>query len=392
MNRNLMIGQSGGCTAVINQSLAGVIRAAQKSAKVDKIFGLKNGITGVLNRKYIDLTDLGAEDLNKLKATPSAALGSCRHKIDEKDTEIVLKEIMRKEVGYFLMIGGNDSAMTTARIGEAAEKKGYDLKVVAVPKTIDNDLPCMDQTPGYGSNARFIACATQEAGKDTESMKDVDPIKIIEVMGRNSGWLVAAAALGKKSAKDAPHLMCFPERAFDEKKFMDDVKKAYKKYGYCVIVISETIKDKNGVRLGERKDDGVVADSFGHKYVDSAAAILCRKIEQELGVRARYDKPGTISRMSMGYISKVDQKEAFMVGEAAVKFAVKGHTRIIVTIERVSNQPYKTKAGFVSVEEVSGVEKYLPDSFINKAGNFVTKRFMDYAAPLVGEMPDFFRF
>ncbi|MBU1863681.1 MAG: 6-phosphofructokinase [Candidatus Omnitrophica bacterium] len=387
---NLLVGQAGGCTAVINQSLVGIIETAKKSHAVEHVIGMRNGILGVLRETFFSLDTFDKKTLMLLKNTPSSALGSCRYKLKNKDYKAVLASLKKQNVHYLLLIGGNDTAQTCLQIAYYAREKGYPLSVVAVPKTIDNDLPCMDHTPGYGSAATFVACATQEAGKDTEAMKDVDPVKIIEVMGRNSGWLVAAAALGKRCEEDAPHLLYFPERPFDENRFLDDVKKVYDRIGYVVVVVSETIRDAQKSRIGAKKS-GIIADLFGHQYVEGTAVKLCQLVEKKLKLRARFDKPGTIQRMSMNYISPTDRREAYMVGEEAVRLAVKGTSGIMVTLERILQKPYRCRVGSVKIEKIAGVEKYLPNYFINRKGNFVTKAFYDYALPLVGELPTFIR-
>jgi 6-phosphofructokinase 1 len=387
---NLIIGQSGGCTPVINQTLAGVIDEAKRQKKIGKVLGMKNGIVGLLQDTIIDLSKLGKKITNGLKRTPSSALGSCRHKLSDKECAVVLRQLQDNNIRYFLLIGGNDTAMTTVRVAEYAHAHGYELNTIAVPKTIDNDLPFMDHTPGYGSAATFVASVTQEAGKDTEAMRLVDPVKIIEFMGRNSGWLVAASALGKKEPGDAPHLIYFPERPFNTAQFLDDVQRVYSKVGYCIVIISETIRDKHGRRIGER-NSGIIRDSFGHQYLDSAASRLAEMVEKKIGIRARYEKPGSIQRMSMNYISPVDQHEAYRVGQKAVQLAVGGHSEVMVTLERRSQRPYRFGMGYIPASKIAGNEKYLPKSFINKQGNFVTKAFLDYARPLVGPLPDFIR-
>jgi len=387
---NLVVGQSGGCTAVINQTLAGVVEGSISNRKVGKVFGMRNGIVGLLNDDLIDLTKLTKKQLATLKQTPSSALGSCRHKLSDHECDVILSQLKKHNIRYFLLIGGNDTAMTTVRVAEYARANGYELNAIAVPKTIDNDLPFMDHTPGYGSAATFIASTTQEAGKDTESMKLVDPIKIIEVMGRNSGWLVASSALAKRDKKDAPHLLYLPENPFSVKQFLDDVENVYSRIGYCVVIISETIRDAKGKRIGERSK-GITQDSFGHLVLNSAAAQLAELAEAKLGVRARYEKPGSIQRMSMNYISAVDQKESWRVGKRAVDLAAKGESEVMVTLERISKKPYRFGMSCVPATKIAGVEKYMPKSFINKKGNFVTKAFYDYALPLVGPLPDFIR-
>ncbi len=387
---NLVVGQSGGATAVINQTLVGIIRQAQAEEKINRILGMRFGILGLIEKNFVDLTDMTEEQLLQLEQTPSAALCSCRYKLQDSENDTLLDAIEKNGINYFTLIGGNDSAETALHISKLAQARNIDLSAVALPKTIDNDLPCMDHTPGYGSVATFIGASTQEAGRDTEAMQQADPIKIIEVKGRNSGWTVASSALGKRSKFDAPHLIYFPERPFDEDTFVEDVTKVYKDIGYCVIVIAETLKDKTGRLVGERKE-GITRDPFGHAYVDSAAACLCRLIEGKLGVRARYDKPGTLQNSSIRYISPVDQAEAQMCGKKAVSLAAGGKTDVIVTLERESDNPYKCTTGYVPIEKIAGIEKYMPENYINEAGNFITQDYIDYAKPLIGKIPEFIR-
>ncbi len=387
---NAVVGQSGGATAVINQTLIGIIKQSMAEEDIDKILGMRNGILGLVNDELTDLTGLSASDIELLGQTPSSALGSCRYKLQDSDIPSILETLERHNIKYFFLIGGNDSAETSLRISKLAQERNMDLRAIALPKTIDNDLPCMDHTPGYGSVATFIAGATQEAGKDTEAMKLADPIKIIEVKGRNSGWTVASSALAKKDKFDAPHLIYFPEKPFNEAKFIKDVKRVYDDIGYCVIVVAETIRNTEGRLVGERTE-GITKDSFGHPYVDSAAAALCRLVEGKLKLRARFDKPGTLQNSSIRYVSPVDQQEAQMAGKEAVLLAVAGKTDVIVTLERESSDPYKCVAGHVPIEKIAGIEKYLPDNFINADENFVTQDYIDYATPLIGKLPTFIR-
>ncbi len=380
---NAIVGQSGGCTPVINCSLAGVIDAVTKHSCIKKLYGMWNGVVGLLNENFTDLSHQDKDLVKQLYTTPSAALGSCRYKLNDEDTKKILRILEKNDIHYMYLIGGNDTAETTLKIAGYAEAVGYPLRTIAVPKTIDNDLPFTDHCPGYGSCARFIAQTVQEAGRDTQAMKLVDPFKVIEVMGRNSGWLVAAAALGKCRDEDAPHLLYFPERPFSTDQFLSDVRDAYYKFGYAVIVVSETIRDKDGARIGAKRD-GILYDSFGHAYVEGAAQALCRMIEQEFKQRARFDKPGTIQRMSMAYISPVDQKEAFEVGRTAVDISVEGKSGVMVTILRKEGALYEVEYGDVPVENIAAVEHYLPANFINDKGNFVTDDFISYAKPLIG--------
>ncbi|MFC1809393.1 6-phosphofructokinase [Candidatus Omnitrophota bacterium] len=388
---NAVIGQSGGCTPVINCSLAGVIDAVSKHSCIDNLYGMWNGVVGLLNEDFTNLFKQDKDIIKQLYNTPSAALGSCRYKLSKEDTKKAVKILDKNNIHYMYLIGGNDTAETTLKISQHAEEVGYPLRVIAIPKTIDNDLPFTDHCPGYGSVARFIAQTVKEAARDTHAMKLVDPFKVIEVMGRNSGWLVAAAALGKQYDEEGPHLLYFPERAFSMEQFIEDVRDVYYRFGYAVIVVSETIRDKNGFRIGA-KNNGVKQDSFGHAYVEGTAHALCVAIEENFNQRARFDKPGTIQRMSMPYISSVDQKEAFGVGHAAVDISIEGKSGVMVTIERKDKKEYDVTYSDVPVEKIAGVEKYLPDSFINEHSNFITPEFISYATPLIGDsLPTFAR-
>ena len=287
------------------------------------------------------------------------------------------------------MIGGNATANTLLRIAHAAKKENYGLQVIHIPKTIDNDLVETDHSPGYGSNARFAAITTQEAALDTKAMQRVDPVKIIELMGRNSGWIVAASALLKKSAKDAPHILLVPEVPFEKGRFIRQVKQVLARVGYCIIVISETIRDAQGNRLGS-KTEGVTADPFGHKYVEGTAARLASMIETHLKIRARFDKPGTIQRMSMAYISETDQKEAFQAGAHAVKWALQGMSGVMVGFKRKSGKKYAIEYCPVPLEKIPNRERYLPAKFFDAEKGMIKPAFKSYALPLLGKnLPEF---
>jgi len=386
---NAIVGQSGGCTPVINCSLLGVIEGVKKHRCIPKLYGMWHGVAGLLDENFTDLGKQNKKTLKSLYFTPSAALGSCRYKLEDQDIQKALQVIKKHDIRYFYLIGGNDSADTSLKICEQAKKDGYELRVIAIPKTIDNDLPLTDHCPGYGSVARFVAQTTQEAGLDTKAMKMVDPFKVIEVMGRNSGWIVAASALGKNAESDAPHLMYFPERRFDHVPFLKDVEEVYKKVGYVVIVISEAIRDTDGKRVGE-KISGVKDDPFGHAYVDNTANVLCQLLEKHFKKRARFDKPGTIQRMATPYLSAVDQEEAFQLGRYAVDISVQGKTGLMVILLRKESKRYQVSYSAVRIDEIANKEKYLPDNFINARGNFITEEFIQYAKPLIGSpLPDF---
>ena len=378
----LLVGQSGGCTAVINSSLVGVIQEARRHDEITEVLGTLHGVEGVLRGELVDLGLETEQSLEVLRYTPSAALGSCRYKLREGDLERIVEQFRRLNVRYFLYIGGNDSADTSHRIAGAAAAMGHDMRVVGIPKTIDNDLPITDHCPGYGSIARFVAQSTIDAGRDTEAMKRYDPVKIIETMGRNAGWVAAASALGKRSDLDAPHLIYLPEVPFNVAHFLEDVKAVHAEIGYVVVVMSETVRDETGRVVGNEKPYFV--DPFGHGYYDSPAAYLCRVISRELGLRARFDKPGTIQRMSMELSSATDLEEAYTAGQMAVSYALEGHTDQMVVLVREPGTEYRCTTDSAPLTAIANTEKLFPAEFLNPERNFVTPAFVEYATPLIG--------
>ena len=380
---HLLIGQSGGATAVINASLVGAVREALASDAVDGIYGARHGIEGVLKQDLLDLRAEPETTWRGLLTTPSAALGSCRYKLQAEDPERALAILRKLGVRYFLYIGGNDSADTAHRIAQAARTAEYALRVICVPKTIDNDLPETDHCPGYGSAARFIAQATMDSALCTEAIPDHYPVKIIEVMGRDAGWLAAASALGKEREEDAPHLIYVPERAFSRTRFLEDVRQAHRSYGYVVIVIAETVRDEHGRQLGEVGHQGT--DAFGHKLLSGTAQALVGLVREELGLRARFDKPGDLQRMSSAHISRTDQDEAFRAGRAAVAAAVSGATDKMVTLVRAPGPTYGCEMGLAALDVVANAQRLLPPEFLDAEGTGVSQAFRDYALPLVGD-------
>ncbi len=378
----LLVGQSGGCTAVINSSLVGVIREARRHPEIQGVLGMLHGVQGLLRGEVVDLGVETEEKLDRLQRTPSAALGSCRYKLQEGDLERLIHLLRCHGVRYFLYIGGNDSADTSHRVGLAAAEMGYDLSVMAVPKTIDNDLPITDHCPGYGSIARFVAQGTRDAGLDTEAMSQYDPVKIIEVMGRDAGWVAAASALARRIPEDAPHLIYVPEVPLTVERFLKDVEKVYAAAGRVVVVMSETVRDQNGHVVGNEKPHFV--DPFGHGYFESPAGYLCRAVASELGLRARFDKPGTIQRMSMALISETDLEEAHLAGRMAVRYAMEGRTDQMVVLVREAGEDYRCSTDSAPLESIANAVKRLPPEFIAPEGNFVTDAFLRYARPLIG--------
>jgi 6-phosphofructokinase 1 len=383
---NMVIGQSGGPTVVINQSLVGAILEAQKHNKViQKIYGARHGVKGVLAQDFIDLTDEPKENLLKVAVTPSSNLGSVRKKPTVEECKEMFKVLQAHDVRYFFYIGGNDSAETADIIHQVAVEENYPLYVFHIPKTIDNDLLGTDHCPGFGSAAKFVAQAFQGDDMDNRSLPG---IKINIVMGRHAGFLTAAAALGRSAADSGPHLVYLPEVAFDEKKF---VKKVYKKYGRCVVAVSEGIADKNGVAIASKFSKEV--DSRGNVQLSGSGALgdflsdMVKKGFAPEKIRVRADTFGYLQRSFAGVASKVDQDEARKVGELAVKAAVEGTESGTISIIREKGDKYKVSYQVSPLHSVAKNTTHVSPKFINKEGNNVTKAFIEYALPLVGELP-----
>ena len=371
---------------MINASLAGVVAEA-RAVGFARVLGMRYGVLGALRGEFADLTEVDDQGLERLKRTPSAALGSCRYKLKPGEAARLAQTLREERVKAFVYIGGNDSADTALQIGDAANGA---LTVVGVPKTIDNDLPGTDHCPGYGSAARFLAQITRETAFDTQAMRATDPIRLIEVMGRHAGWLPGAAWLARQREGDAPHLVYVPERPRSFESIRHDVRDAFDQYGWCVVVLCENQPAADGRVLGAG-DEPRWVDSFGHAYYDSSAQWLSRQLQAELGVRVRFDKPGTIQRVATGYVSSTDREEAELVGRAAVQLAVNGVSRVMVALERHPGSPYRVTAGTVPLEVVANQQRRVPDDFINESGNGMTDAFVDYATPLIGEpLPEFF--
>ena len=378
----MVIGQSGGPTAVINASVAGAVLEAQRHAEIEGIYGSLEGILGVINENMIDLGQEPPAVIAGLSRTPAAILGSCRYKLTPDDYERILTVFRAHDIRYFFYIGGNDSMDTAHRLAELAAAEKYDLAVMGIPKTIDNDLPFTDHCPGYGSAARFTALAVRDAGRDTEAIGSVDKVKIIEVMGRNAGWLTTAAALAREEADDAPHLIYVPERPLNIDRFLQDVQRVYDRLHHVVVAVTETLRDEKGLLVEATQPKDI--DSFGHPQRGGVADYLCRLVKERLGMKARFDKAGTIQRSFMAAASPVDVQEAILAGEAAVRQAVSGMTDRMVTLERLANDPYQCVTGLVELAKVANTERPLPDEFLAPSGNDITDAFAAYARPLLG--------
>lgn len=380
MSGNLLVVQSGGCTAVMNASLAGVLRAAAEAPEVGRVYGSHRGVVGLLRGELFDLTEQ-APPLEALRRTPAALLGSARHHLSDREVEQALEVLQRLGVRYFHVIGGNDSADTGHRLALAAERAGHELRVVTIPKTVDNDLPETDHVPGYGSAARFVAQVTMDAGRDTESIASVDPVKLIEVGGRDAGWLVAAAGLARRDDQDAPHLIYTPERPFSLDRFLDDVQRTHDRLGRCVVAVAEAVRDEGGEYL-QADASALYVDSFGHRQLGGVASRLCAEVADRLRLKAKYDKPGTIQRMLTACYSETDLAEAEGAGAKAVELAVAGVTNAMVTLVRESEAPYRCGYSHAPLERVANRVRRLPDEYMR--GHEVTDAFRGYAEPLLG--------
>lgn len=384
---NMLIAQSGGPTVVINQSLVGAILEARKHKEITGIYGALHGVKGILEEDFIDLKKESPSNLKKVAFTPCAALGSVRKKPTEEECKKIFEIMQKYNIRYFFYIGGNDSAETTHIINENAKKVGYEFRCFHIPKTIDNDLRENDHTPGYGSAAKFVAMAIMGDNLDNRSLPG---IKIDVIMGRHAGFLVAAASLAKNYEDDGPHLIYFPEKPFIMDKFLSDVNKVYKKYGRCLIAVSEGIADENGEPIAAKFIKEV--DSHGNVQLSGTGALgdlLAGIIKKELKAgRVRADTFGYLQRSFPGIYSEVDAKEAYEVGEMAVKTAVSGDYDGSVSIKRKPSKKYSVYYEVVPLKKVARETRSLPDKFINKNNNFVTEAFLEYARPIVGKLPE----
>jgi 6-phosphofructokinase 1 len=382
-HNNLIIGQSGGATAVINASLVGAFEAALKDTHIDGIYGMLHGIEGLLKEDIIDLRQQSADLWPRLLATPSAALGSCRYKLQEDDPERIIAILRRYNIRHLLYIGGNDSADTAHRLAQYAQQTGYGLQVISVPKTIDNDLPFTDHCPGYGSAARFIALATMDSAMNTIAIPSHYPVKVIETMGRNAGWLAAASALGKRHENDAPHIILMPEQPFNPGTVLEQVEAVYRRLGYVIVVVSEAVCDEHGQPLGAAGQVG--NDAFQHPLLSGAAQYLVELVKQHLKLRARFDKPGDLQRMASNSISRTDQAEAVLVGQMGVRALLSGESDKMVTLIRHTEPAYHCTTGLVELARAANIQYLMPADYLDESKTMVTQAFYDYALPLIGD-------
>ncbi|TMD52005.1 MAG: 6-phosphofructokinase [Chloroflexi bacterium] len=381
-SNNIIIGQSGGATTVINASLVGAIESALADGRIGGIYGMLYGVQGLLKEDLIDLRRQPVDVWARLLNTPSASLGTCRYKLAEEDPERVIGILRRYDIHYLLYMGGNDSADTTHRLAQAAQQMGYDLRAISVPKTIDNDLPITDHCPGYGSAARFIALDTIDSTMNTKSIPWHYPVKVIETMGRDAGWLTASSALGKRSEDDAPHILLVPEHPFNAQRFLQQVEEVYRRVGYVIVVTAESIRDEKGQALGEVGQVG--QDAFQHPLLSGAAQQLVELVKRELQLRARFEKPGDLQRMASNAISKTDRDEAYLVGKMGIQALLQGEHDKMVTLLRNSEPAYHCTTGLADLSAVANVQRLLPDEYLDASKTMVTRAFYDYALPLIG--------
>ena len=386
--RNCLIAQSGGPTAVINASACGVIQEAMGHNEIDEIYAANNGILGVLNGEIFDLRAEGPHAIEGLRTTPSAALGSCRHKVGTSEEYDTILDVFRPfHIHFFFYIGGNDSQDTANKVDQRARQDGYELLTIGIPKTIDNDLACTDHCPGYGSVIKYLATMTMEAARDTEALRTADPVNIIEAMGRNAGWIAAGTALAKRDEDDAPHIILLPERAFDRNAFKARVNHFLSSLGWCVIVVSEGVKHPDGSYLAQQAGE-FSQDSFGHRQLGGAAMYIKDLVEREVKVKARFAVPSTIQRNGVHFASLTDSNEAYLLGQRAVQAACEGTSGKMMTLERTCDDPYRCDTGLAALAEVANGEKLLPDEWIGDDGFSLTQDFLRYARPLIqGEVP-----
>ena len=374
--------QSGGSTPVLNRSLRGIVAEAEEKSAFGRILGARHAMDGVVEGRLVDLGRYGKTWWRRVGSTPGGVLGSSRRGVREDDAPATLRTIRNNDIRYLFTIGGNDSAENSRRVAEQARLAGIALTVVNVPKTIDNDLVLTDHTPGYGSAARFVALAAMGAGRDAETMGPAAPITIIEVMGRDAGWLAASAALAKREERDAPHLIAVPEVAIDVDRFLGGIEDAYRRYGVAVAVVAENARGPDGP-LGSQPTPSRV-DDFGHAYYEGPARYLAALAEKRLGVRVRAEKPGTIQRSMASCISSTDAAEAEMAGRAAVRYALEGATDRMVTLVRGDGDAYSCTTGLAPLAEVAGRVRTMPPSYLDPDNHSVTDEFLRYARPLVG--------
>lgn len=381
---NAIIAQSGGPTAVFNNTISGAIKRFMEKMPDCKIYGGLYGIEGILKENILDLSCQSQFFLDNLKFSPGAGLLSCRYKVKPEDHRKLIDVCKKYNIRYFFYNGGNDSMDTAYNTYLAAQELGYDMRIIGLPKTIDNDLVITDHCPGFGSAAKYLATTVMETGLDLMSVSTKNKVTIVEAMGRDAGWLAGAAALAKRDPEDAPHLVYLPEVPFSIDNFVEDVDRVYQEHGCAFVVVSEGVNDGKGHYVA----DGGTKDSFGHVQLAGAGETLKRVLEQRLGIKVRCNTPGTAHRSSLHFASKVDADEAFLSGQKGVDYALEGESGIMVTLDRISQDPYICIPGKAKLSDVANGVKKVPVDWIAPERNYVTQEFLDYVRPLImGEAP-----
>jgi len=386
---NLLVAQSGGPTAVINASVAGIIQEAGKHDYIEEIYGGLNGILGVLNEELIDLNEEKVRSIEGLKYTPAAALGTCRYKIDFKkkpekaalDMARLFEVFQAHNIRYFFYIGGNDSQDTAHKIHQRAIELGYEMRVIGVPKTIDNDLPHTDHCPGYGSVIKYAATTVTEVALDVASLAtDEGACCVIEVMGRSAGWIAAGTVLARRAPSDAPHITLLPEIPFDEAAFLEKVKATAAAHRSCLVVVGEGLKNAAGEEVAV---DKTRVDAFGHPLLSGAAEHLEGLVQSKLGLKSRSVKLGYAQRSAAHFASATDASEAAACGEAAVRAAVEGKSGFMVKLVRIKSNPYRWTTDLQPLGDIANVEHLLPRDWIAEDGFLPNEKFIEYARPLI---------
>ena len=385
---NIAAAQSGGPTCAINASLAGVFSEASRNEQIDKIYGSINGIEGIINDRLVEMSSIikSNKDLELLKLTPSTVLGSCRFKLPDADDnsevyEKIISCFKRNNIDIFFYIGGNDSMDTVCKLSEYFKKNNINVKVIGIPKTIDNDLMCTDHTPGFGSAAKYVAATVQEIARDS-SVYSVKSVTVVEIMGRDAGWLTASTCVLKANDENAPHIIYLPETPFSVERFLEDVKRMLVEHNAVVVAVSEGLKLSDGEYAAEEFQSGH-DDAFGHKYLSGIGKCLENIVRKEIGCKVRSIELNVMQRCASHMASKTDVDESVKIGEEAVKAAVKGETGKMMAFKRISDRPYFSEIVTVDAKEVANKERLFPKEWINNQGNNVTAFALDYFLPLI---------
>jgi 6-phosphofructokinase len=386
MKKNILYAQSGGVTPVINATACGVIETASSNRdRIGKVYAGKDGIIGVLKEELIDTSKERKSNVSALRHTPGGAFGSCRYKLksieeSKREYERLIEVLRAHDIGYFFYNGGGDSADTAYKVSQVSKKMGFPVQCIGIPKTIDNDLPITDNSPGFGSVAKYVAVSIMEASLDVESMASSSTrVFVLEVMGRHAGWIAAAAGLVAREEGDPPHVILFPEVPFRQREFLKKVKHAVENHGYCSIVVSEGVRNTRGQFLA----DAGTRDAFGHAQLGGVAPVVANLVREKFGYKYHWAVSDYLQRSARHIAARVDVDQAYAVGEAAVKFALEGKSGVMPVIKRVSNNPYRWKISEAPLSRVANREKKMPKSYISADGMGITPAARRYLAPLI---------